>query len=233
MSSDLHRYALNNNGKMLQKWLHYFDIYEKHFSRFRNKNPVMLEIGVQGGGSLDMWKWYFGEGCKIIGIDIEPDCKKYESDNVEIFIGSQSDPEVLKKIMNKYPHIDIVLDDGSHFSSDMKDSFDMLYHHVDENGVYFIEDTHACYLPMSPYNGGVKKADSFMEFAKDKIDDLHANSIQTCMTNTMQRRKQIIEYGPQISDITRSTDSMHFYDSIVVFEKRRQPDRRQIITQSL
>jgi hypothetical protein len=86
---------------------------------------------------------------------------------------------------------------------------------------------------MSPYNGGLKKSDSFMEFAKDKIDDLHANSIHTCMTNTIKRRKQNIPYGPAISDITRSTDSIHFYDSIVVFEKRRQGDRRQIITQSL
>jgi hypothetical protein len=232
MTDSLHNYILNNNGKLLQKWLHYFDIYERHFSRFRNKSPVMFEIGVRGG-SLDMWKWYFGEGCKIIGLDIDPACKQYESENVEIFIGDQSNPGVIDTIMKKYPHIDIVLDDGSHFSKDIKNTFKMLYDHVSDNGVYYIEDTHGCYFPMPPYNGGVKQEGNFMEFAKDRIDDLHANSIKTCMTDYLAKRNTDIPYGPPVSAFTKSTDSMHFYDSVVVFEKRKQPIRRQIITQGL
>ena len=52
----LHKYYLNNACKRLHKWFHYFDIYERHFERFRGKNPTMLEIGVFGGGSLAMWK---------------------------------------------------------------------------------------------------------------------------------------------------------------------------------
>ena len=53
-SSFLHRYFLNNSHKRLHKWIHYFDIYETHFARFRGKAPVMVEIGVMGGGSLKM-----------------------------------------------------------------------------------------------------------------------------------------------------------------------------------
>ncbi len=68
----LHKYFLNNSSKRLHKWNHYFDIYERHFSRFRGKNLVMLEIGVFGGGSLDMWKAYLGEEAKVIGVDINP-----------------------------------------------------------------------------------------------------------------------------------------------------------------
>jgi limonene-1,2-epoxide hydrolase len=69
---DLHKYFLNNNNRRIHKWFHYFDIYEKHFSRFRNLKPVILEIGVMGGGSLEMWRDYFGEGAQIIGLDIDP-----------------------------------------------------------------------------------------------------------------------------------------------------------------
>ena len=55
----LHRYFLNNGDKKIHKWIHYFDAYERHLGRFRNKSPVMLEIGVFGGGSLKMWKDYW------------------------------------------------------------------------------------------------------------------------------------------------------------------------------
>lgn len=67
----LHKYFLNNADKRLHKWMHYFDIYERHFSRFRDKAPVMIEIGVFGGGSLSMWKAFFGKDARIIGIDIK------------------------------------------------------------------------------------------------------------------------------------------------------------------
>ena len=83
-SSFLHRYFLNNSHKRLHKWIHYFDIYETHFARFRGKAPVMVEIGVMGGGSLKMWKEYFGEGSRIVGVDINPDCKVHEGEGTPI-----------------------------------------------------------------------------------------------------------------------------------------------------
>lgn len=88
----LHRYFLENSSKRLHKWIHYFDIYERHLSRFRNASPVMLEIGVSGGGSLEMWREYYGSGARIVGLDINPECKKHEQDSIEIFIGSQAIP---------------------------------------------------------------------------------------------------------------------------------------------
>ena len=130
----LHRFFLNNSEYKLHKWIHYFDIYERHFSRFVNKKPVVLEIGVFGGGSLNMWKKYFGDGAKIIGIDINSDCKKYEQENVDIFIGSQDDEELLNTILGNYPAIDIVLDDGSHIMQHMRKSFEILYPKISENG---------------------------------------------------------------------------------------------------
>jgi len=209
----LHRYFLNNPSKRLHKWTHYFDIYERHFERFRAKSPVMLEIGIMGGGSLAMWKQYFGEGCKIIGLDINPACKRHEASNIDIFIGDQSDETILGSIKSKYPHIDIILDDGSHFSPHMIASFNHLYDHVQPHGVYMVEDTHANYWP--DWGGGVKAPGTFMEFTKDKLDEM----------NAVHTRNAI-----PVSLFTASTDFISIYDSVVVFEKRPQGNRQAPVT---
>jgi cephalosporin hydroxylase len=115
------------------------------------------------GTSLEMWLKYFGEGCKIIGVDINPECKQHESENIEIFIGGQQDSKTIQEILEKYSRIDIVIDDGSHKSLHMIATFEMLYQHIDPNGVYLVEDTHACYW--KEMGGGAKFPGSFMEFA--------------------------------------------------------------------
>ncbi len=209
----LHRYFLNNANKRLHKWMHYFDIYERHLERFRNNSPVMLEIGVFGGGSLQMWKEYLGPGCRIVGLDINPKCKQHEDEDIEIFIGSQDDPKVLDEILQKYPEIDIILDDGSHMMQHMIATFKLLYHKMPSNGCYIVEDTHTCYWPQ--YEGGLKADGSFMEFVKDKLDEINAFHSRGAMP---------------VSDFTRTTDSISCYDSVVVFERRAQGERQAPIT---
>lgn len=200
----LHKYFLNNSSKRLHKWIHYFDIYERHLSRFRGKSVVMLEIGVMGGGSLKMWKEYLGPDAKIIGIDINPNCKAHENENIEIFIGSQDDPELIDAVFKKYPRIDIVLDDGSHIMKHMIASFELMYHRLSPNGLYMVEDTHTCYW--HEYGGGLRHESSFIEFAKTKFDEI----------NVVRTRDAI-----SITDFTRYTDSITCYDSIVAFERRK------------
>jgi hypothetical protein len=209
----LHKYFLNNSSKLLHKWNHYFDIYERHLSRFRGKKLVMLEIGVFGGGSLDMWRAYLGPNAQIVGVDINPDCKKFESEGIEIFIGSQDDPKLMNEILRKYSNISIVLDDGSHIMRHMNASFELLYDCLDANGVYIVEDTHTCYWP--EYDGGLRQENSFIEKVKNKIDEL----------NAVHTREKVA-----VSTFTKSTDSICIYDSIVVFEKRPQGVRQAPIT---
>ena len=76
---------------------HYIEIYDKHFYAYRNKEITFVEIGVSHGGSLQMWREYFGEKALLIGIDINPECKKFEEENTKIFIGSQTDVAFLTK----------------------------------------------------------------------------------------------------------------------------------------
>lgn len=212
----LHRFFLNNGEYVLHKWCHYFDIYERHFSRFVNEKPTILEIGVFGGGSLNMWKNYFGHDANIVGIDINPDCKQYEQENVEIFIGSQDDEKLLNSILQKYPSIDMVLDDGSHIMSHMLKSFEILYPKISESGVYIVEDTHTCYW--EEYGGGLGDPGSFIEFAKKKIDEI----------NAVHSRNKL-----PVTNFTKGTDAICFYDSVVVFEKRKQGMRQAPITRPM
>jgi hypothetical protein len=218
MPSDgfLHKYFLNNAHKTLHKWVHYFDIYERHLERFRGTSPVMVEIGVSGGGSLAMWKDYLGRGARIVGIDINPACKEHEAEGIEVFIGSQDDPALIARLLQKYPRPDIVLDDGSHVMRHMRRSFDLLYDHVSSHGVYIVEDTHTCYW--SEFEGGVKREGSFMELVKDRLDDV----------NAVHARGAI-----PVSSFTRSTQAVCCYDSVVVFERRPQGARQAPVTRPM
>lgn len=200
---ELKNYFLQNKGNLIDKWIHYFDIYEFYFSSFRNKPICLLEIGVFQGGSLQMWKNYFHSESEIFGIDFNPECKKFESDNVYIHIGSQADVSFLKEFISVTPKFDIIIDDGSHKVDHQKISFEILFDHLNEGGIYICEDTHTSYW--SNYGGGFKVDSSFVEYSKNKIDDLNA-----WHSRSPQFKK---------NKFTENIKSIHFYDSMVVIMK--------------
>ena len=195
---------LNNQGRIIHKWKHYFPIYESHFERFVNRPVLMFEIGVFKGGSAQMWKKYLGPHAQIVGIDIDPSCSEYGEDQIAIRIGDQSDHQFLQSIIDEFGQPDIILDDGSHRMSDIRASFDFLYPQMQPTGVYFVEDLHTAYW--KEYEGGLRQPQTFIEFAKSLIDELNADWTRG-------------ELHP--TEFTRTTQSMHFYDSCVVFEKGR------------
>lgn len=200
----LQSYFEKNDGRLIHKWNHYFDIYEKHFKRYIDKEVVVLEIGVFHGGSLQMWQDYFGPKAKIYGVDVNPRCKELEKDNIEILIGSQSDRAFLQKLKTQLPKIDILIDDGGHTMKQQVVSFQELYDHVKDDGVYLCEDVHTSYE--SSYGGGYLRRGTFIEHSKKLIDALNA-------FHSEQR-------SLKVSEFTKFTDSIHFYDSVVVFEKK-------------
>ena len=215
MPSDgfLHKYFLNNGHKPLHKWLHYFDVYEHHFERFRHRPVTMIEIGVASGGSLAMWRDYFGPQSRIIGIDVNPACKVNEADGIEIHIGSQDDTDLLDRILALHPVIDIVLDDGSHMMRHQIATFQHLYPRISPRGVYMVEDLHTSYW--DDYEGGLRRPGTFIEFSKDLLDSL--NAVHT-------------RGSAPITDFTTSTFSISAYDSIIAFERRPQGKRQDAIT---
>jgi len=193
---------LANDGRLIHKWKHYFPIYERHFRDFVYKPVTFIEIGCGRGGSLQMWKRYFGPHARIVGIDILSECKQFEEDQVEIRIGAQQDLQFLESIVAEFGVPDIVLDDGSHVMSHVIASFQFLYPRVAKNGVYMVEDLHTAYW--EEYEGGLRKPTTFIELSKNLVDELNADHGRGALTPT---------------EFTKSTLSMHFYDSVTVFEK--------------
>lgn len=202
--SDFQRYFENNTENCINKWIHYFDIYEFWFRRYKNQPLVILEIGVYQGGSLNLWRDYFGKEARIYAIDINPACKQFESENTEIFIGSQEDRNFLRDLKSKIPKVDIVIDDGGHTMNQQKVSFEELYEHIKDDGIYLCEDLHTSYW--KNYGGGYKKSESFIEYSKNFIDQINAWHSRDARL--------------KINAFTRSTYSLHYYDSILVIQKK-------------
>ena len=203
--NDLEKYFRSNDKRLIHKWIHYFEVYDRHFSKYRGKEVVILEIGVSQGGSLQMWKDYFGDKAKIYGIDVNPQCKELEENNVKIFIGSQSDRKFLRDVKNQIPPFDILIDDGGHTMTQQIVSYEELFDHVKETGVYLCEDLHTSYW--LKYGGGHKRRGTFIEYSKNFIDYLNAY-------HSKQRSFRVNEF-------TKSVNSIHYYDSIIVVEKRK------------
>ena len=204
--NDLEKYFRQNDKKLIHKWAHYFDVYDRHFSKYRNKEIVILEIGVSQGGSLQMWKNYFGKDAKIYGIDVNPMCKELEEENIKILIGSQSDRNFLKEVRRQIPPIDILIDDGGHTMVQQIVSFEELFEYVKDDGVYLCEDLHTSYW--IEYSGGHKRRGTFIEYSKNFIDYLNAYHSQ--------------QKSLRVNNFTKSVDSIHYYDSIIVIEKKKK-----------
>ena len=122
----------------------YFDVYEKYFSRLRNSEITFLELGVRDGASVLTWLEYFPKA-KIVGIDIQPECKSFTNERLSVEIGSQGDPEFMKSICDKYGPFDIVLDDASHINTLSIKSFELTVPYLKAGGYYIIEDLRNSY----------------------------------------------------------------------------------------
>lgn len=135
-------FEANTTGPGLWKWTHYFDIYHRYFDRFRGKPVNVVEVGIFSGGSLGMWRHYFGPLCHVYGVDIEPACKAYEGEGVSVFIGDQGDRDFWRRFRKEVPNVDIVIDDASHVAEHQCITMEELLPHLKPGGVYFCEDVH-------------------------------------------------------------------------------------------
>lgn len=203
--NDLERYFEGNTRNRIHKWMHYFEVYDRFLARFRGTAVNLVEIGVYHGGSLLMWKDYLGSQARLFGMDINPDCRMLEQDQISILIGDQADRSFLESVKARVPQIDVLIDDGSHLKAGQINTFEVLFPHLSPTGVYICEDLHTSYW--MDYGGGVRKPGTFIEYSKALIDQLHAWHSED------QKRLAV-------SDFTRSAYAMHYYDSMLVIEKR-------------
>jgi hypothetical protein len=176
----------------------YFQVYEEIFSRYVGKKITFVEVGILGGGSLQMWKEFFGDKARIIGIDMHPEAKKLEKDGFEIFIGSQSDENFWNNFYRKVGKIDILLDDGGHQNKQQILTLSKSINNINDGGLIVVEDTHTSYMKKF---GNPSKV-SFISFAKHLIDKVNYRFLDSYKKKLKAERKIF---------------SINFYESIVAF----------------
>ena len=197
----------NTVEHMSDKWQPYFEVYTKHLSQFRDKEITLVEIGVQGGGSLDMWGKFFPKA-KIIGIDIDQACAglEYTNPNISVIIGDQSNPTFWDVFFSENPDVDVIIDDGGHLMHQQVISLEKCFPKLKDGGVYITEDCHTSYMP--DYQGDLFHPGTFIEYAKVCID----------LINSDWRTTTVPEFDRRLP-IFQNLTSVSFYDSVVVFEK--------------
>mgnify|MGYP006113187629 CR=1 FL=1 len=180
----------------------YFHSYEKVFSRFIDKEIIFVEVGVLGGGSLFMWRDYFGKKARIIGIDNNPAAKMWEEHGFEIFIGDQSNENFWENFKKEIGPVDILLDDGGHTDIQQTTTLFCFADNIKNDGVLVIEDTHTSYLR----EFGNPSKFSFMNLTYHLVNLLNFRS------GTLKRNNKILSLP--ITEI-------RYFESIVAFEINR------------
>ena len=158
-------------GKVSDKWHSCLVYYNELFDNFRHKNVRVLEIGVQNGGSLELWAKYFPNAEKIVGCDIETSCSKlqFEDNRISVVVGDASTAHTANEIFKISKYFDIVIDDGSHESGDIIKAFSRYFGRLSPGGVFVVEDLHCSYWK-GDFNGGLNAPFSSVSFFKRIID---------------------------------------------------------------
>jgi hypothetical protein len=192
-------------GPGIWKWNHYFDIYDRHFGRFRNREVRVLEVGIYSGGSLEMWKSYFGPRCRIFGVDIQPACRAYEDDSVRVFIGDQGDREFWARFRSEVPSLDIVIDDGSHLPEHQIATFEELLPHLRPGGVYLCEDISGVMHSFASYVYGF------------------AHNLNACAGTVFDEENGERSEVRSPTPLQAAVNSIHLYPYVTVVERTNAP----------
>ena len=210
---------LQHTGKVSDKWSLYLRVYDEIFSRWRDERCRLLEIGVQNGGSLEIWAEYFKNAACIVGCDIDPRCVALEFDDsrIHLVVGDASSVGTIGEIAAISDEFDLIIDDGSHRPQDVISSFLRLFPHLSVGGLYIAEDLHCDYFPS--HGGGIHRADTATQFffrlvqlmgAEYWMDQASPDSVAGDLI-PHDRVRWFID--------NQWIDSITFYDSLVVVKR--------------
>ena len=189
----------SHTGRSSGKWKHYFDVYDRYLQPFIGTEFTLLEIGISQGGSLQIWKKYFGSKVNVVGIDIDQK-SMYTEPQIQTFCGNQSDPNFLDTVIKQAGTPSVIIDDGSHDQLDVLNSLHMLWPKLALNGIYVIEDTHTAYW--QEWKGGINSPLNVVSVSSRFVHDVNIQHIKE-------------PYTPVLREIR----SISYYDSMIVLEK--------------
>jgi hypothetical protein len=199
----------------VHKLRHYLPIYQDALAGAER----MLEIGVDRGGSLQMWREYM-PNATIVGLDINPKSAQYDDAerDIHVRIGDQTDTRFLEGVSDEFGPFDAVLDDGGHTPKQMIRSFQYLFPRLKPGGVYIVEDICANYW--TPYRD---QPESFIDFIKWLMDAMHAPYMQmSSVYEFMEGHRRRVE-EVQVPFAATIIDRIEVFDSVAVVHRAEAP----------
>jgi hypothetical protein len=216
-----------HQGRVSQKWSSYLPIYERELGVRRQDALGLLEIGVQNGGSLEIWARYFPEARLLVGCDIDPHCGAltFDDGRIHVLVGDVTDGDVQGRIEALAPTFDVILDDGSHRSPDIIAAFIALFPRLEEGGVYIIEDLHCSYD--EGFGGGLFAQRSALSFLRRLVDVI--NVAHWGLDRSASEVLAPLVEGPLPAELIAalpSIASIEFLDSVCIIRRDGAPDPR-------
>lgn len=205
----------SHDGKIFDKWGNYIPVYERELMPFRDTDGLIVELGVQNGGSLEIWSKYFHNAGAILGIDIEPKIANitFKDSRIQTLI---KDATQLGAPFSDLPKPVVIIDDASHQSCDIITSFISLFPQIESGGLYVIEDLCCSYWK------GFNNSESMlaMDFFKEMVDCVNKehwhHSIPVNILDVL-KRYDLNEH--EIKTLTNTIESIRFYNSMCIIGK--------------
>ncbi len=225
MNNLLKQIFLNHTEKMSDKWTLYINEWDRIFSPYRDLPIDLFEIGIQNGGSLEIWAKYFTNAKNIVGCDIDEKCKEllFTDPRIAFYVGDANTNEIQEKVLESAPKYDIIIDDGSHRSSDVIRSFCRYFPYLEYDGIYVIEDLHTSYweeFEGSLYNPG--SSISFLKHLADIVNHEHWRNNQS-RAEFLSEFSKTLDISFSEADLL-SIHSIEFINSLCVLKKCRPAD---------
>jgi len=201
----------------------YHRFYNKYLLEYRNiENCGVLEIGVAGFNSIDMWKLFFPHAF-VYGIDIDIE---YRDARVKIYKTDQTNISNLEFIKNDISHpIYFINDDGSHIPEHQLTSFDFLFSNVlQDGGVYIIEDIEVSYWKKGALYGynaqyGIENFASIVEKFKLLVD-----YVNSAFLNENDKKNLDVKTYFLSSKTKNSILSINFSENCIIIKKKQESD---------
>jgi hypothetical protein len=211
--------------KVSDKWSLYLVEYGRIFDKYREQPIALLEIGIQNGGSLEIWTKFFANARKFVGCDINPDCARlfYEDPRVTVVVGDANSVAVQKMVLQHAPILDVIIDDGSHRSSDIIMSFARYFPHLADGGIFVVEDLHCSYW--AEFEGGLFHPFSSITFFKRLADIVNHEHWGVAKSRADFLRGLFLKFDFQIDeDVLAQIHSVEFVNSMCIVRKEASPD---------
>jgi hypothetical protein len=221
----LQQFYESHDGKATDKWTIYLRTYDRVFRSYRDNRIRLLEIGIQNGGSLEIWSRYFQEGERFVGCDIDPACGAltYEDPRISVIIGDANEALTRAAVLECSAAYDIVIDDGSHRSGDIVKAFANYFPVVADGGMFVAEDLHCSYW--QEFDGGLFDPHSSMSFFKHLADIVNHESWGVARSRADLVAGIAKKYGCEVDEaLLAQVHSVEFINSACIVRKQAEAD---------